>query len=237
MSGHTPAIEAFLARCDAKLAERKQEWRDAKKSCPRESPFISDQMFDIREVRDDAEKVMRALVESVTKLPEINGPWDECLICGKPVFGYDPQMCCSGFECGCMGQPMNPCVCSEACANALYENIGMAYEARRIKCGIAKWVANPPLPIASAKDAPTPETDAAVKKMWNATINHLSDVVMGYVSRSLEQRLFASRAECERLRTALQFYGDIEDYKSPLTGGMGKLYFDCGQTARTALQP
>ncbi len=32
----------------------------------------------------------------------------------------------------------------------------------------------------------------------------------------------------EKLVAALRFYANIPDYKAPYTGGMGKLYFDCG---------
>jgi hypothetical protein len=38
-----------------------------------------------------------------------------------------------------------------------------------------------------------------------------------------------------RLKTALQFYADVSDYKAPFTGGMGKLWHDCGATAREAI--
>lgn len=34
---------------------------------------------------------------------------------------------------------------------------------------------------------------------------------------------------------ALKFYADPGDYKAPFTGGMGKLYFDCGEKARAAI--
>lgn len=44
-----------------------------------------------------------------------------------------------------------------------------------------------------------------------------------------------SVAEISKLCKALQFYSHIEDYKAPLTGGFGKLYMDCGQVARAAL--
>jgi hypothetical protein len=37
------------------------------------------------------------------------------------------------------------------------------------------------------------------------------------------------------LRAALSFYADPADYKAPFTGGMGKLWSDCGTVARTAL--
>ena len=37
-----------------------------------------------------------------------------------------------------MGQPVNPCVCSDECDNALYKYIGLEFEERRIKAGIKK---------------------------------------------------------------------------------------------------
>lgn len=42
-------------------------------------------------------------------------------------------------------------------------------------------------------------------------------------------------AEVERLREALRFYADVADYVAPYTGAMGKLWRDCGETARAAL--
>ena len=42
-----------------------------------------------------------------------------CEICGKPVPDYVPQYCCSGDECGCLGLPIEPCVCGDACWAAL----------------------------------------------------------------------------------------------------------------------
>jgi len=59
-----------------------------------------------------------------------------CLICQKIVKDYDPMMCCDGFECGCMGQPTEPCICSEKCGKALMTGIGTSFEERRIKAGI-----------------------------------------------------------------------------------------------------
>ncbi len=35
-----------------------------------------------------------------------------CEICDKEIEIY---MCCSGYECGCMGQPTESPVCSEGC--------------------------------------------------------------------------------------------------------------------------
>lgn len=39
----------------------------------------------------------------------------------------------------------------------------------------------------------------------------------------------------EPLRKALRFYADVRKYPAPLTGGMGDLWTDCGETARLAL--
>jgi hypothetical protein len=35
-----------------------------------------------------------------------------CAICGEEI---EVQMCCSGRDCGCMGLPIDPPVCSELC--------------------------------------------------------------------------------------------------------------------------
>lgn len=41
-----------------------------------------------------------------------------CMVCGQTWMGEKPKMCCDGRECGCMGLPVDPVVCSEEC----YEN-------------------------------------------------------------------------------------------------------------------
>jgi hypothetical protein len=44
----------------------------------------------------------------------------DCIECGKPLpDDYEPAMCCSGFDCGCMGQPTNPPICSAECWDKL----------------------------------------------------------------------------------------------------------------------
>ena len=32
----------------------------------------------------------------------------------------EPEMCCNGYECGCMGQPIEPPVCSLECFMVVY---------------------------------------------------------------------------------------------------------------------
>ena len=44
------------------------------------------------------------------------------------------------------------------------------------------------------------------------------------------------QAENVRLREALEFYSNPRDYVAPFTGGLGKLYYDCGAKAQAALQ-
>lgn len=38
-----------------------------------------------------------------------------CMVCGTKFMGPEPQMCCSGRDCGCMGLPVDPIVCSKEC--------------------------------------------------------------------------------------------------------------------------
>ena len=45
----------------------------------------------------------------------------ECFACGKPVPDYEPKMCCSGYMCGCRGQPTEPPVCSSDCWDRILE--------------------------------------------------------------------------------------------------------------------
>jgi hypothetical protein len=59
-----------------------------------------------------------------------------CLICKKPVPDYIPQMCCDGRECGCMGMPVNPCICSDQCYDAVMNGIGKPFDERRKDAGI-----------------------------------------------------------------------------------------------------
>lgn len=49
---------------------------------------------------------------------------DFCKVCG---FEIEVQMCCSGYMCGCMGQPIDPPVCSEDCYGELMNNISKYY--------------------------------------------------------------------------------------------------------------
>jgi hypothetical protein len=45
-----------------------------------------------------------------------------CMVCGKNFKGELPKVCCSGQDCGCMGQPVDPVVCSRECYDNLPHN-------------------------------------------------------------------------------------------------------------------
>jgi hypothetical protein len=38
-----------------------------------------------------------------------------CMVCDKDFIGDEPQYCCDGRVCGCMGMPIYPVVCSDEC--------------------------------------------------------------------------------------------------------------------------
>lgn len=51
-----------------------------------------------------------------------DGVW-LCCNCSSPMAGHEPPTCCSGYECGCMGQPTEPNVCSEKCWKELMPDL------------------------------------------------------------------------------------------------------------------
>lgn len=65
-----------------------------------------------------------------------------CLICHKPVPDYEPEYCCSGKECGCLGLPIYPCVCSPECDKAIFDIDG-SFEDRRIRHNIPLYKGSP----------------------------------------------------------------------------------------------
>lgn len=38
---------------------------------------------------------------------------EHCESCGDFVKGFEYQGCCDGRECGCMGKPIEPCLCDK----------------------------------------------------------------------------------------------------------------------------
>lgn len=61
----------------------------------------------------------------------MNTEFGQCLICLRKVPDYIAEFCCGGHECACMGQPIEPCICSKACDDALMDGKGGTMEDRR----------------------------------------------------------------------------------------------------------
>jgi hypothetical protein len=64
---------------------------------------------------------------------------ENCLICHKPVYKFEYEYCCTGHDCGCQGQPIEPCICSSECWLALIDNVGTDMESRRIMNNIKEF--------------------------------------------------------------------------------------------------
>jgi hypothetical protein len=43
-----------------------------------------------------------------------------CIICNKDI---ELDVCCDGTNCGCMGMPIDPPVCSDKCYDTLMNNL------------------------------------------------------------------------------------------------------------------
>lgn len=54
-----------------------------------------------------------------------------CWGCGK-VEIPEPVGCCSGRDCGCMGQPIHPPFCSEECLRKYYGRDKLTEEEKRL---------------------------------------------------------------------------------------------------------
>lgn len=52
-----------------------------------------------------------------------------CMICSKEMPDYEPMYCCSGRECGCMGLPIEPPICSIEC----WDNFNLTKEGKNAK--------------------------------------------------------------------------------------------------------
>ena len=63
---------------------------------------------------------------------------DTCMMCGKDMPDYEPKMCCSGRECGCMGMPTNPPICSDECWDRLMNR----RHRWRVKLGVGSELCN-----------------------------------------------------------------------------------------------
>lgn len=60
----------------------------------------------------------RALEGVVISWPNLIAMQGHCEICGTEIW---VRMCCNGYMCGCMGQPIDPPACSNDCYDKLIE--------------------------------------------------------------------------------------------------------------------
>lgn len=44
----------------------------------------------------------------------------KCIVCGEIVSDYKPEYCCDGRNCGCMGKPLEPPICSKECYDKIF---------------------------------------------------------------------------------------------------------------------
>lgn len=75
---------------------------------------------------------------------------------------------------------------------------------------------------------------AAERAEHDNTIATLMNLITDNAAK--DARIKELEADNKRLREALKFYADISKYPSPLTGGVGELWADCGAIARAALE-
>lgn len=61
----------------------------------------------------------RYLVESTPSKESCQQVPLTCMYCQMDFYGEEPKGCCDGRECGCMGQPTEPVVCSKGCYEML----------------------------------------------------------------------------------------------------------------------
>ena len=46
-----------------------------------------------------------------------------CMACKCEMPDYEPAMCCSGIQCGCHGQPIEPWCCSKECEDIIWNSL------------------------------------------------------------------------------------------------------------------
>lgn len=78
--------------------------------------------------------------------------------------------------------------------------------------------------------------EKAANGEWRYIINKSDGLALPGKFTEEEAALIVHRVNnWDKLVEALEFYADVSDYKAPFTGGMGKLWEDCGHVAKQAL--
>lgn len=58
-----------------------------------------------------------------------------CMYCNEQFEGKEPEICCNSSDCGCMGMPIDPVVCSKGCCEMFINSVKPPL--------VAKWLAKP----------------------------------------------------------------------------------------------
>jgi len=61
-------------------------------------------------------------MNDVTRTSKVSEEQFYCEGCGNPL-SFTPRTCCSDFDCGCMGRPIDPPVCSAECYHKAYPHM------------------------------------------------------------------------------------------------------------------
>ena len=58
-----------------------------------------------------------------------------CMSCGDEYLSEEPKYCCNGSDCGCMGMPIDPIICSIECYYELpmFNKLSAEEKQKRIK--------------------------------------------------------------------------------------------------------
>jgi hypothetical protein len=91
---------------DWKLPATGRFWDDGKKT----RPLSYEAAYGSNGVRDYMKNIANDALACKGKEVELS-----CMVCGTKFMGPEPRMCCSGRDCGCMGLPIDPIICSEEC--------------------------------------------------------------------------------------------------------------------------
>lgn len=86
--------------------------------CALKTPMARVKTFfidDINRPESDDQRREQEQEQEVAKLVKLS-----CEVCGTEWMGEPPQMCCSGRDCGCMGRPIDPVICSKECGEKLF---------------------------------------------------------------------------------------------------------------------
>lgn len=89
-----------------------------KKAIEKNVSFLPGQILFITQIMNEfAIKTHADAIKNDKKICLLN-----CSNCNSEYIGPQPEYCCSGIECGCLGMPAEPIACSDECYNKILNN-------------------------------------------------------------------------------------------------------------------